>query len=138
MSNDLNEVSVRAREAWYRLKESGRQTWEDWKQIGVANHETSREIMRTLHRNEPTGKGYQAAISAWRAKYELTDIDKSVWSNLDKLIVNIVAIETWRNKLPLHEQMAWSHPNAVWRHYKAHLTNEKRKTGEPSDNQRKG
>jgi hypothetical protein len=129
----LDEVSSRAKQAWCRLKEAERQTWEDWKQIGVANHEASRDIMRTLHLNTPNGKGYQRDIKAWREEYELTDIDKSVWSNLDKPIVKIVAVETWRSNLPPHQQVAWSHPNAVWRHYAADQAKEKAKVGEPSE-----
>jgi hypothetical protein len=129
----LDEVSSRAKQAWCRLKETGRQMWEDWKQIGVANHEASTDIMRTLRLNTPNGKGSQRDIKAWREKYELTDIDKSVWSNLDKLVVKIVAVETWRNSLPLHEQIAWSHPNTVWRHYLADQAKEKAKAGEPSE-----
>jgi hypothetical protein len=117
MTSEMKEASLRAQAAWKRLKESAHQTWEDYRQIGIAYREARNAIMRELNLNKPNGR-YRAEIKAWKAEYELDDLGDDVFNRLLDLVDNLPGVEAWRNSLTLREKMEWNHPNTIHRHWK--------------------
>ena len=110
-------VLHRGLEAWNRLRTNS--TWEDWKAVGKAHVIGQAKAMSDAHINNPKGRSYNAAFSAWARKFGFEGLDKGVRSRLLEVMKHLAEIDAWLTKLALTEQQKINHPNTVWRRWKA-------------------
>jgi hypothetical protein len=118
------ELYARATEKWKHLKDTHRETWEDYAAIGDALLEAQRQIMHVQGFNKPAGKGYQKAINAWLAKHKLNDMDPGVRSRLVTLTEHKPEVQEMMRGWEMTERMQWNHPNTVYRHWQAYCKGE--------------
>jgi hypothetical protein len=111
------QAVAHGREAWQRIKSDG--TWEDWVLVGQALEIGRAEAMRRSGSNQPRGRGYNEAFSAWLSKNSFAKIDKGTRSRLADCMEHRAEIEQFRANLELGERLRLNHPNSVWRHWQA-------------------
>jgi hypothetical protein len=112
---DANDPVARGQEAWKRLKTAGRQTWDDWKQVGAALMAGRLHALDAAKTTTPTGKAYNQAFHYWLQTRRLDEIDKSDRSKLLLIMGNLDGIEKWLAKKTEAERASWNHPSTVWR-----------------------
>jgi hypothetical protein len=121
MSNEITLHAIeRGRQAWKRIRSDS--TYGDWMQVGEALDIGRTECMRSAHTNEPRGRRYNEAFSAWLTENGFADIDKGTRSRLEECMKNRARIEAWRSRLSLTERLRLNHPNGVIRKWRAEET----------------
>src|SRR5207247_9919507 len=88
----------RGQEAWARHKADA--TWYDWLAIGEAISIGRTEAMQEAETNQPQGKGYNKAFSAWLKDNGFDGLDGSDRKRLLDVLDHRVEIEEWRGTAP--------------------------------------
>jgi hypothetical protein len=110
-----DQVVVRGREAWHRLREG--HSWDDWLLVGEALKYGRHLAMLEAHTNEPSGARYQAVFGEWLQTTGLHEIDKATRSRLFDCLAHRTEIEAWRQTLTLNKRLKFNHPDSVWRNW---------------------
>ncbi len=103
--------------AWKQIREADSH-FEDWVRIGRALEIGRAEAMREAHSNQPAGRGYVTAFSAWLDKNGFGDMNKVTRSHLASCMDRLVDIRTWRDTIGDRKQRL-NHPSTVWRNFMA-------------------
>lgn len=117
---DEEEIIRRGKEAYKRK----RQGWADWMVIAEAVEVGQQRAMRAANTNRPFGRAYTKVFGEWmKENPEFGDgyegIGRVARCNLLKCLDHRLAIEEWRESIPVHDRLAWNHPITVWRHFSA-------------------
>jgi hypothetical protein len=119
LTKATEQAVAHGREAWGRIKSDS--TWEDWVLVGQALDIGRGEAMRRTGSNQPRGRGYNEAFSAWLQKNGFAEIDKGTRSRLAECMEHRAEIEQFRADLGLGERLRLNHPNSVWRHWRSSI-----------------
>jgi hypothetical protein len=120
----------RATQRWDHLKQTARETWEQYIVIGEAMVAARGEIMRKLGRNDPTGPAYQREFKAWLVEYRLADMDKAARARLIKLIDALPEVNEMLADWSDQDRRKRNHPNTIYRA----LQNWRIAQGQPPEN----
>lgn len=115
ITNDPDDDHIeRGKQAWKRLKEAGRNSWEEWKLIGTALM-TGREHAMAVAKTKKNGKRYSEQFNIWLQIYDFHTIDKADRTKLLSIMEDLERIEKWRARLTEGQRAAWNAPSTVWR-----------------------
>jgi hypothetical protein len=117
--------------ALVRLEQN--QTWADWCAV-IAALAKGREICRKGSGGHDKGRRFNKAMGRWLRCYGFDRIDKSDRSRLLRCAVHLEAIDIWRSRRPLSEQLELNHPRVVFDRWQRALVKDQ-KTPIPSVNQ---
>jgi hypothetical protein len=109
-----NDPIARGVQAWERLKEAGRTSWDDWKIVGAALMLGHTYAMQAAN-NKTCGKRYTEKMHFFLLETGFDAIDKSDRGKLLKIMADLPRIEKWRERLTDGQRAAWNHPSTVWR-----------------------
>jgi hypothetical protein len=115
---DQSGIVSEGREAWQRIKERTKATFEDWMRIGRALIIGRTECMAKAKVNSPFGPAYQKHMRAWLDSNRLGDLDTHERTNAIHMIEHEAAITTWRMRLNPAARRLCNHPNSVMKHIK--------------------
>jgi hypothetical protein len=115
---DQSAIISEGREAWERIKERTKATFEDWMRIGRALIVGRTECMAKAKVNSPFGPAYQKHMRAWLDSNGLGDLDTHERTNAVHMIEHEAEITTWRNRLNPVARRLCNHPNSVMKHIK--------------------
>jgi len=122
----------KGREAWKSIRDDAH--FGDWIKIGRALDIGRTEAMREAHANEPVGRGYNTAFSAWLDREGFGNMDKATRSNLASVMEHLAEINAWRTTIG-DKRHKLNHPGAVWRSWqKSTKVPDPNRTQEPSPN----
>jgi len=107
----IKEVIHRGQLALVRLEQN--QTWPDWCTV-IKALAKGREICRQVSGGHDKGKRFNEAMGRWLRCYGFDRIDKSDRSRLLRCADHLEAIDTWRSRRPLSEQLELNHPRIVF------------------------
>lgn len=107
-----------ARQAWGRIRGSGKRNWDDWVTISKALAVGRQQAMETAGCDRPYGKKYTASVGEWLRAAELESIPVQVRSRCHQIAENLPAIEAWRSGLEPGLRDTFNHPDSVWWNYK--------------------
>ena len=107
----IKDVIHRGQLALVRLEQS--QTWADWCAV-IAALAKGREICRKVSGGHDKGRRFNKAMGRWLRCYGFDRIDKSDRSRLLRCADHLEAIDTWRSRRPLSEQLELNHPRIVF------------------------
>ena len=97
--------------ALIRLEQN--QTWPDWCEV-IKALAKGREICRQASGGHDKGKRFNEAMGRWLRCYGFDRIDKSERSRLLRCADHLEAIDIWRSRRPLSEQLELNHPRIVF------------------------
>ena len=96
ITNDPDDDHIeRGKQAWKRLKEAGRNSWEEWKLIGTALM-TGREHAMAVAKTKKNGKRYSEQFNIWLQIHDFHTIDKADRTKLLSIMEDLERIEKWR------------------------------------------
>jgi hypothetical protein len=101
------------RAAWARLK-INRRSWDDWLCFAKALQIGKVTVMVAAKTNRPVGSRYNRMMADWLGTNGLSDVVAQERNRLLKIMDNLAAIETWRDRLPEAKRRSMNHPNAIW------------------------
>ncbi len=113
-----DEAVVRAgQEAWCRLRSNA--TWDDWKQVGKAHAIGRHKAMIEAGVNQPIGRRYNDAFSAWQREFGFENLDSGDRTRLFEVMGHLTKIEAWLATLTTSDRLRLNHPTTVLRKWKA-------------------
>lgn len=101
------------REAWKRLQDRERTTWDDWLTVGRALVIGRVECMRIAGTDTPSGGKYNYVANQWLRENGFTDICAQERHRIVKIIENLPAVEAWRATLSPEDRRTLNHPS-LW------------------------
>lgn len=111
----MSDVIEAGREAWGRIKERHRVTWDDWLCVGRALLIGRGECMKAAGTNSPKGGKYNYVAAQWLVEHGFADVCAQERSRIVKIVENLPAVEAWRATLPPEEQRKLNHPSLWFR-----------------------
>jgi hypothetical protein len=69
------DIVAEGRNAWQRLREAGRRSWDDWMAVARALVQGRAETMQEAKANRPFGSKYNTAMGAWLRENGFAEID---------------------------------------------------------------
>jgi hypothetical protein len=122
MTDELTADDARkeelAAEAADRIKKG--QHWTDWMLIGDGLMVGRRHAMFLASTNQPKGKGYAKAFSAWMTSRAWAfELDSPTRNDLFWCVDHRSEIEIWRDTLAQNERVRLNHPSAMKRRFEA-------------------
>ena len=117
---EQDAIRAMADAAWDRLKDSTRQTFDDWVAVGKSVVADTTEAMNKSGQNTTTGEKFYKFYYPLEQKRRYSGMDKTTRSYLRTLIANLEAIQTWRvTKLDDQKRFKLNHPAWVVREWRA-------------------
>jgi hypothetical protein len=109
--DDLLESS---RQAWERLKEGGKKTWNDCMELGVGVQRVITKKLNETGLNTPNGREWAKHFSpVFQANPWLVEIAPPIRSRLMECMENRERIDAWLNGLDEKERIRLNHPTNV-------------------------
>jgi hypothetical protein len=109
----MSDAVSEGREAWTRLKDRERATWDDWIAVGKALIIGRASCMSMAQTNAPQGGRYKAAMNCWLADNGLAEVSGPERFKLSMIMKNLDAVEAWRTTLDPAERRRLNHPS-LW------------------------
>lgn len=109
-----SDIISDAQQAWQRLSDRSRASWQDWLVVGHAVVIGRSEAMQAANTSRPFGITYTRAIGAWLIQNGLGGIVAQERYRLTLCIENLAAIEGWMATLAPEKRLKLNHPNTVW------------------------
>ena len=115
--SDLDTICA-GREAWQRIKDRDKASFEDWLMIGRALIAGRTECMSKAGCNKPYGPAYQRRMRVWLDDNGLAEIDSHERVNAIHCVEHQVEIEAWRDSLTEVQRRRANHPNTIIAHWR--------------------
>ncbi|WP_315806573.1 MULTISPECIES: hypothetical protein [unclassified Bradyrhizobium] len=113
-------IIAAGREAWARLKDRSRATFDDWVAVGKALQAARRECMARAKCNSPFGSSYQRHhMRDWLRENSMSDLDHHERYGAIMVVEHLGEIEAYRATLSEAERMRCNHVNTVLKHWRA-------------------
>ena len=114
IDEDVDAALTAAGKAWKRVRAANKRMWSDWTMaIGPGLIKARTQAMFMAEVNDPSGKGYNMAMSALLERYELDSMDAGTRSHMLQIMEHLADVETWRAKQK--DPSTLNHPTSVWR-----------------------
>lgn len=109
-----SDVVGQGREAWARIKDRSRATFDDWVAVGKACAIGRAESLKLANTNRPYGKTYTKFMTSWLDRTGLSDLhtQERYWAL--QIVDNLAAITRWRDGLDDAKRRRLNHPQAIW------------------------
>jgi hypothetical protein len=117
MSYPEAEIVSQGVDAWRRLQQNQRTSWQDWIRVGHALLILRRDTMLETKANRPMGWRYNAAFGAALKANGLDGINGQDRYRLLICLEHEIEIESWRATLTDVQRLRWNHPNSIWMHF---------------------
>ena len=114
MSDGAHDPIEAGREAWARIRENGRKSWQDWLTVAVAVQLGRDASMLAAGCKTPFGSHYVKAMAEWLAKAQLHGVGVQVRSRLMQILEHRAEIEAWRDALPEDKRAKMNHPDSCY------------------------
>jgi len=105
------------------LKQTRTRDWNLWVSVGETLQILRDKVMHAVGVKEPVGASYNLLFGEWLSRLDL-DTPRSTRSHLLELIQHRIEVERWRASLPAEERYRYTHPNSIWKKWKATQSNE--------------
>ena len=120
--NDLPNDAVEAgREAWSRLKDNSRRSFDDWIAVGRAIKVARDTSLTGSGAKSPHGKIYTKLMGDFLRQHGLDDIGQQVRYRLLEVLDNLPAILKWRESMEPAQRLRCNHPDGVMLHWRRSL-----------------
>jgi hypothetical protein len=117
MSYPEQAIVQQGRDAWRRLQQSQRTSWQDWVRVGHALLVGRRDAMLTAKANSPFGVPYNKAFGAFLRDNGFDAISGQDRYKIIQCLEHEIEIEQWRATLDEKQRLRLNHPSAVWAHF---------------------
>lgn len=114
---DGADIVELGREAWQRLQQRERATFDDWICVGQACAIGRAVALKAANTNRPFGRIYQRAMADWLAANGIGICSAERYWSL-ALADNAAAIRKWRDGLDDATRRRLNHPQAVWMNWR--------------------
>jgi hypothetical protein len=108
----MNDAVTAGREAWARLRDHERASWDMWLCVGRALVQGRIDCMKIAGVNEPKGGKYNYAAEVWLAQNGFSDMWPGERHRIVKIVENLPAVERWLASLPPERKRRINHPSA--------------------------
>jgi hypothetical protein len=114
VSDINNPIVIDAQQAWTRLQNHERRSWDDWIAVSRALELGRAAALRAAQTNEPVGTKYNRAMGAWLLEHGLGGINAQTRYRALLVLENLEPITRWRDGLDPKRKVRFNHPGAVW------------------------
>jgi hypothetical protein len=114
---DTADQIAEGREAWARIRESGKRDFNDWILVAHALQIGRAASLAAARTNRAVGTTYNRAMSAWLREAGLGDVNNQERYRALQVLENLPAISAWRDGLPEERRARLNHPGAIWAHW---------------------
>ena len=111
------DIISAGREALRRLRRGA--VWADWIAVAKALQELRSRAMRMSGTNRPHGANYHKHMGKLLRETGFDLIQPSTRCSCHHVVNNLEAVENWRASRTETERLRCSHPDAVWKMYRA-------------------
>jgi hypothetical protein len=113
--DDAHSDQIEAgREAWQRIREHGRKSFEDWITVARALAIGRSACLEAAGCNRPFGSAYTRAAGLWLRQAGLDGMNDQERSRSLLVLKNLPAILEWRASVDEAQRDRFNHPNSVW------------------------
>jgi hypothetical protein len=106
------DVVTEGRNAWERIRQSERLSWDDWIKVGRALLIGRSECMKLAGVNKPKGGKYNYVANQWIVANGFADICAQERHRVVRIIEHLTDVERWRDGLSPDRRRAVNHPSA--------------------------
>jgi hypothetical protein len=129
---DERNVIKAGSEALNLLQQTRTRSWELWVVVGTALLLLRDKVQRATGSPRPIGKTYNSVLSELLSRFDLV-MDGATRTRLFDLLEHRLEVEWWRNALTPDRARTFTHPNSVWRAWKA---SQQQRSEEPTQNEK--
>jgi hypothetical protein len=108
------EIIAEGREAWQRLRQRARKSWQDWSAVGHALLVLRKDALLEAKTDRPFGKIYTRIMAASLREHGLDDIGQQVRWRLMQCLRHESDITLWLSSLSEQRQLKLCHPDTIW------------------------
>jgi hypothetical protein len=121
--SDSDPVAA-GREAWQRIRENSRRSFDDWVTVARALQIGRDVALREANTDRPFGSYYTAAIGRWlrRNGFYGLDGDRVERARAHRMLANLPAILVWRDGLDDEQRRRINHPHTVYMCWRRSIT----------------
>jgi hypothetical protein len=113
MTDRADDAVVVGREAWARIKENSRRSWDDWLKVGKAVALGRAESMQKARCNRPIGTSYVRVFGAWLRDNGFSETTNQERYAILKILEHLDAVTAWRDGLDEARRRRHNHPS-LW------------------------
>jgi len=115
---DERDVIKAGSEALKLLQQTRTRSWELWMAVGTALLLLRDKVLKATGSPRPIGKTYNSGLSELLSRFDLV-MDGGTRTRLFDLLEHRLEVEKWRDILTPDQARTFTHPNSVWRAWKA-------------------
>ncbi|MGB6400465.1 MAG: hypothetical protein WBF73_32990, partial [Bradyrhizobium sp.] len=113
MTDSADDAVIVGREAWARIKENSRRSWDDWLKVGRALQIGRTAALAAAGCNAPVGSKYNVAMGRWLVDHQLDGVVAQERYAIQKILEHLDAVTAWRDGLPEPQRRRHNHPS-LW------------------------
>jgi len=114
---DVDQIAA-GREAWQRIREHGRKSFDDWITVAKALAIGRSATLQAAGTNRPVGTTFNRAMGQWLRQAGLDGVNPQERYRALLVLENLPAISAWRDGLDEVQRRRFNHPNSVWSRWK--------------------
>lgn len=115
------DTVAEAREAWARIKEHGRKSFDDWICVARALAIGRTAALKAAGTNRAVGSKYNIAAGKWLTDHQLDGITATERYRALRVLEHLDAIELWRAGLDEAKRRTYNSPSATWHAWRRSL-----------------
>lgn len=117
---DEDEIIIKAKSAWSRVRKNSTRLWTDWVLIGKALQIGRAYAVSASGSNGPKGKKYSRTFSEWLEGNKLGGMNKNTRADLLKIMDEYDAVDAWHKGLKRDDDNSrLNHPVGVLKAFRA-------------------
>jgi hypothetical protein len=118
MTDVAADAVAEGRDAWARIREQGRKSFDDWLTVARALAIGRSAALQAAGTNRPVGTTFNRAASEWLRQAGLDGINPQERYRALLVLENLPAISAFRDGLDEAQRRRLNHPNACWHAWK--------------------